>query len=280
MIDVRPITCALLILLFLGCVPGKIRRLEIVRIGEVHLRSIDAETIRMEVALDVRNPYRSSARIKDLVFDAGVGHGLIGKGTLPESTHLPAQDTVSLEIPVVIRCVDVTAPDLDALFQPAIPYRIRGFATLEKPVRKPKIEIDAQGTVKTPSPLTVALTGDSVRSILSLRDSTIRELIKLIRSGSIELEVRNPFSFPVRMNRFEYEIGFGRDSLANGSSVEAALLQPGVNKIAVPVRPRPAGVLETLLRSALDQRVPKLNLSAVLTLQRDDRELTLHLKYR
>lgn len=271
------ISSILLAVLILGCAPATIHRLEIVQIGEVRLHSIDAEAIQLSVALDVQNPYSLSARIKDLFFEAGVGGGFIGKGSMSGSTDLPSHAVVSLEIPVAIRCADVAQRDFDTLFQSSIPYQIRGFATLEKPFRRSKIEIDANGSVKTPSPLILVLEGNSVQSIVSLPDSTIRELIALIRSGSIALEVKNPFSFPVSLKRFEYEISFGRDAFAKGNSAEATILRPGINRINVPVRPRPTGVLETLLRTVLDQRVPHLNLSAILTLQHADRELTLKL---
>jgi len=263
-----------------GCIPGKIRKLEIIRIGDVHLRSISQNFLDLNIHVDIQNPYSTSARLKDLTFTLALAGNPFGKGSLSGPIEMPSKSSTSLQVPVTVDCDKVSREDLDALFRPKIPYHLQGSVSLEKPIRMSKVEIDAYGNLKAPNRIEVVLEDRSVLSVISLKDTSIRDLMNLVRKGKLEFEIRNPFHFPIPLESLKYEIGFGKGSLAEGESAETRVLNPGMNRLSILVHPRPFSVAEGLLDSFLDQRAPALNLSSDLLLHQNDRDLLIHLRYR
>ena len=273
-------SCALLILLlFTGCTPGKIKKLEITRLGNIEIRSVTSKTLSLDVEIFLHNPYLSDALVKKISFDISMTGGVFGKGYVQEPFEIDSDATKSLIIPVVVDCDRVSEKDYLALFTGTIPYHFQGTLDLEKPVHAEKVELDAKGTVKRPEPILLELQHKTVLSVISLQDSSVRELLNLIRKGRIELEVRNPFSFAIDANQVDYEIGLGKFPMARGNASTPVTLHPGLNTLSVSATPEPLGAATGALQGLLDRRVPALNFKARINLNQANRNLTIQARY-
>ncbi len=268
----------LLFLLAVSCTPT-IKKLEIVRIGNIRLDSVTPEILTMRAELAVRNPYYSSARLKNISFDLALADQFIAYGKLTNSMELKGNSVTVVDVPLAIQCKKVTAKDFAALLSPQIPYRIEGSAVLEKPFGPKTLPIQIKNSMSPPGRLQIILKHKSALSILSLEASGTQQLLRLIRSRRLNVRFNNPFPFPLTIQDLRYEVKLGKDVVADGISENQLSLLPGKNHLELRVNPRPMGAVEGLLKGFLDRQLPDFTISSEFRIARENRDLLVRLIY-
>jgi len=269
---------ALLISFLSGCTP-RIEKLEIVRIGKLRVDSITREMITLRAELVVRNPYSSSARLKDIRFDLSITDHSIAYGRLTGSTELKSGSTATLDVPVAVPCNQITELDLEALFSKSIPYQIDGSAVLEKPFGPRTLPIHIRNRMERPDELQLLLSHQSAFEVISPDASATSQLATLIRQQQLAMRFYNPLPFPLNIDGFEYEVRLGSESVVNGEAKSRIRLEPGKNRFAVSVRPHALGAAGELLDLLISKSIPDLALATNFYLARGERPLKVHLVY-
>jgi LEA14-like dessication related protein len=261
-----------------SCSP-KIEKLEIVHIGNFRVDAITREIISLRTEIVVRNPYSTSARLKNISFDLSVTDHPIAYAKLPGSTELSGGATKALDVPLAIQCKQITEKDFAALFEKMIPYTITGNAVLEKPLGPRTLPIDVHGQIAASEELQFQLSNKSALQVIALDVSGTRELASLIRQKKLSLRFYNPFSFPLSIQEFNTELHLGKALIADGVSDENLRLDPGANHIAVRVEPRARGAAGELLDFLLSRSLPDLTVSSDFQVIEKERPLKIKLIY-
>ena len=270
--------CLLIFLLAVSCTPT-IKKLEIVRIGNIRLDSVTPEILTLRAELAVRNPYYSSARLKNISFDLALADQFIAYGKLTSSVEMKGNSVSVIDVPLAIQCKKVTSKDFEALLSREIPYRIEGSAILEKPFGPKTLPIQIKNRMTPPGRLQIILKHKSALSILSLEATGTKQLLNLIRSRRLKVRFNNPFSFPLQIQDLRYEVKLGKDVVADGMSENYISLFPGKNHLELRVNPRPIGAVEGLLKGFLDRQLPDFTISSQFRIARENRDLLVRLIY-
>jgi LEA14-like dessication related protein len=268
----------LILFLVVGCTPT-IKKLEIVRIANLRLDSVTPEILTMRADLAIRNPYSSSARLKNISFDLALTDHFIAYGKLTSSMELKGNSVSVIDVPLAIQCTKVTAKDFEALLSREIPYRIEGSAVLERPFGPKTLPIRIKNRMTAPGRLQILLKHKSASSILSLEATGTKQLLSLIRSRKLKVRFNNPFPFPLTIQDLRYEVKLGRNVVADGESKDQLSLVPGKNYLEVRINPRPLGAVEGVLKGFLDRQLPDFTLSSEFRIARDNRDLLVRLIY-
>lgn len=270
--------CLLFLLPAIHCTPT-ITKLEIVRIGNIRLDSVTPEILTMRADLAIRNPYSSSARLKNISFDLALTDHFIAYGKLTSSMELKGNSVSLIDVPLAIQCAKVTAKDFESLLSPEIPYRIEGSAVLERPLGPKTLPIQIKNRMSAPGRLQILLKHKSARSILSLEANETKQLLSLIRSRKLKIRFNNPFPFPLTIQDLRYEVKLTNNVVAEGVSESQLSLFPGKNYFEVGVKPRPLGAAEGLLKGFQDRQMPDFTLSSEFRIARENRDLLVRLIY-
>jgi LEA14-like dessication related protein len=262
----------------LACNPT-IRRLEIIRIGNIRLDSIGSELVALRAELAIRNPYSRSARLKTIDFELALAGDFIAYGKRTDSIEIKANSIEIIDVPIVVHSKKVTERDLESLLSNEIPYRIRGSALLERPFGPRTLPIEIQNRLKSPGNLQVFLQRRTAESILSLERQQTTQFLALIRKRKLPVRFSNPFTFPLQIRNFTYEVRLGKQVIAEGTSVQGLQLAPGENRIDLDVQARPLGAVDSLFKGLLDQQIPDLSLSSNFQVVRGERSLNVRLIY-
>jgi len=268
----------LMLLMSISCNP-EIKKLEIVRIGNVRLDSINGGIISFRAEIEIRNPYASSATLKDIAFDLALTGPYIAYGKLTRSVELKSGAFAVIDVPLALECNKVTQLDLDALLKPEIQFRLEGSAKMERPFGPRTIPIHVQSKMKAPDLLRVKLRDRTVQSVLSVDAPDMRDFLSLIQNRKVSLLVTNPFQFSIPVQDLDYGISLNNSLLAEGQTDREFILTPGKNRLALSVKPHPLNTLEGLLGSIRNKQIPDLGLSAQLKIARQNRDLLIQLQY-
>jgi LEA14-like dessication related protein len=270
--------CLLLLLPAISCTPT-IKKLEIVRIANLRLDSLTPEILTMRAELVIRNPYSSSARLKNISFNLALTDQFIAYGKLTSPMELKGNSVSVIDVPLAIQCKQVTAKDFDALLSREIPYRIEGSAVLERPFGPKTLPIQIKNRMPAPGRLQILLKHKSARSILSLEATETKQLLSLIRSRKLKVRFNNPFPFPLTIQDLRYEVKLTNNVVAEGVSDSQLSMLPGKNYFEVGLKPRPLGAVEGLLKGFLDRQLPDFTLSSEFRIARENRNLLVRLIY-
>ena len=266
------------LIFFLGCNPT-IRRLEILRIGNIRLDSVTSELVTFRAELAIRNPYSKSARLKTINFDLALAGDFIAYGNRAHSIEIEAGSIEHIDVALAVHCRKVTEDDFSALLGETVPYRIRGTALLERPFGPRTLPIEIQNRIQTPRNLQVFLQRRTAASILSLDQMQTAQFLSLIRTRKLPVRFHNPFSFPLTIRNFNFEAKWGNQAIAKGLSLSSLQLSPGENRIDLDIHPRPFGAIESLFKGLLNQQMPDLSLSSSFQVVRGNRSLDVRLIY-
>jgi LEA14-like dessication related protein len=258
----------------IGCNPT-IRRLEIVRIGNIRLDSITPDLITLRAELTLKNPYSSSARIKSISFDLALDNGFFAYGKRTELTELKPGSVIVIDVPLAVHTAKVSQKDLDSLMRSQIPYRIQGSAILEKPFGPRTIPIEIRSHIKAPPELRIFLQERTARSMISLQRFETRLFLSLIRQGKLPVRFHNPFRFPITIRSFAYHLEWGKHVIADGLSRGEFQLSPGENRMEIQIQPKPLGAIEGLFQGILDQQIPDLSFSSDFKIAGKERDLAV-----
>ncbi|MCI0601609.1 LEA type 2 family protein [bacterium] len=270
--------CLLFLFPAIGCTPT-ITKLEIVRIANIRLDSVTPEILTMRAELAIRNPYSSSARLKNISLDLALVDQFIAYGKLTKPVDLEGNSVSVIDVPLALQCKKVTSKDFEALLSREIPYRIQGSAELERPFGPKTLPIQIKNRMNAPGRLQILLKHKSALSILSLEANGTRQLLFLIRNKRLKVRFNNPFAFPLTIQDLRYEVKLGKDVVADGESESYLTLVPGKNHLELGVKPRPMGAVEGLFKGFLDRQLPDFTLSSEFRIARENRDLLVRLIY-
>lgn len=272
------VLCVLAAHFLTGCAP-KIEKLEIIHIGKIRLDSITPDILSLRAEILIRNPYSTSARLKNISFDLAITDHPIAYGKLVGSTDLSGGSTRILDVPLAVQCKQVMDKDLDALFQKNIPYHITGSAVLERPFGPRTLPIEVRNEMVAPEDLELLLNNKGPLKVIALDVSETQQLATLIRQRKLSLRLHNPFSLPLTIQDFHYEARLGQGMIANGEAPGPFRLDPGKNRINVTVQPHSSGVAGELLDLLLKKTLPDLTVASNFDIIRNARRLKVRLIY-
>jgi LEA14-like dessication related protein len=258
---------------------AKIEKLEILRIGNFRVDSITSEIISVRAEIEVRNPYSTSARLKNISFDLGFTDHPIAYGKLIGSTDLAGGATHVIDVPVAIQCKQIQENDFAALFGKTISYQLTGNAVLEKPFGPRTLPINVHGEIAAPEDLQFQLSNNSAMQVIALDVSGTRELANLIQQRRLSLRFYNPFSFPLTIQEFNTEVHLGKALVAEGVSDETIRLNPGNNQFTVRVAPRTKGAASEFFDFLFSKKIPDLTVSSDFRIIQNDHHLKIMLIY-
>lgn len=272
-------TALLAAALLAGCGAGTVRDLEVTRLGRVEVTAADAEHLRISAELEITNPRDVAARIRDLSYQLAVGGGFIAFGRLEGENEIPAGGSRSFTLPLRVPFAAVTEEDFAAVLGPEIPYRLTGTAMLLEPVERDRIRLDLQGTVPAPARVEARLDRRSSAPFLS-EPVVGTDLAGLVAGrGVVEVELTNPFRFPLRIAELDYEVELGGDPIGRGAIARDAVLEPGVNRLELPIRGSPLRALGGIASGLLGDGRLDVEVSGVVVIRRGERRLSIHLVY-
>jgi len=269
---------AFVLVIVYGC-SSSLDKLEIVRIEKIQVDSIMQEIIAVRAEVAIKNPYSTSARLKNIQFDVSLTDHPVAYGKLTGSTEMKGGATILLTVPLAISCKKITEQDFGTLFQETGSYTIEGSAILERPFGPRTLAINAHNSMPDLEYLKIVLTNQSATEIISPDASGVDQLANLIRKRELSLRLYNPLNFPLSVHNFGYEIRLGKAVIADGNATGDIALQPGTNRISVSVRPRPFALAEDLLNALLQRSIPDLTLASDFIVERNGRQIKIHLVY-
>jgi LEA14-like dessication related protein len=269
---------ALAVFVCWSCSPT-IEKLEILRIENVRIDSITRNLIAMRAAVTVKNPYYSSAKLKNITFDVSFTDHPIAYGKLAGITEMKARQIITLGVPLVISCKDITQNDFQTFLQTGARFRVDGSAILESPFGPRTLAIHLTNRLPELNTLVLRLNQKAILDILSPDVSSAAELASLIRKNKLSMRLYNPFAFDLSVNSFRYEIRMGNRALANGGSEEPLQLRPGTNRFAVTVAPHPMALADNLLDLLITRTLPDLTLDSNFAVVNGEHSLKFQLLY-
>ena len=267
---------ALLLLIPLGCTP-KVQRLEVIRVGNVRLDSVTPQILTMRAELTIRNPYTTSARLKNITFELALTDHFIAYAKRTDSIELKGAALATLDVPLAVQIPKVTEKDLSALLSEKIPYHIRGSAILERPFGPRTLPVEIRNTIVAPDRLKIFLQDKTTGSILSLQKFKTREFLSFLQNQKLPVRFNNPFQFPLTIRDFHYEVKWANQSVVRGESLNELRLEPGENRVELDVIPRPMGALHGIFQGLIDRQLPDLTLISEFRIARQKRDLTVKL---
>jgi len=262
-----------------GCV-GTIKKVDIIRIGEVRVHDIDQDSLRCLVSADVRNPHPMKVRMRDLSFSMGITRGPIGAGHVQKEMEIDSDSVKNVQIPLTVQFKNLTQSDFDALFGSYIPYHITGTFELKKPIHKKEVEVDSTGRIKAPRRMKFRLTDDSFMNLISFEPSALDQIKLLSGHGTVKLKIQNPFKFDIGFYSFKYHFESGGKVVADGFLVKPQLIHPGANELELPVDVHFKEGIKEAIGSMLDTHFHLLNMTGTLVLRSGRRKLYADLTYQ
>lgn len=256
-----------------GC--RTIRELQLQKITEVKIAEVNSRHIEMDLAVELLNTRSFTGRIHDLLCDVALTGHTIGQGHQPDSIELPSHSASVVRVPFTINSEDVTVEDFEAVFDPEIPYTIRGTAAAEKPFKMATVKLDVHGKFKAPDVIPVDLSTHSASDLVTFSGLTIKEVGLMESTGVLQLSIRNPFRFPMTLRGFEYVSLSGGSKVADGSLDHDLVLEPGLNKVDLPVRMHLAGIAGGILSGMSQLRLPDIHVTGLATMREKGRSLQI-----
>jgi LEA14-like dessication related protein len=263
-----------------GCVPGTVRDLDVTAIRAVHILHVDPQTLALEVTVELRNDHRVGVTVERLEFDLALARAAFASGALTRPARLDARASSTVVVPLAVACRDVARADFETLFEPRVPYHLRGHAIVATPLGRRRTTVDARGTIPAPAQWRVALLDEGAFRLVSLRGAGIASLGLETSEGVLGLVVEKPFSFPLPLKRFEYRVDIEGRVAGEGALPGARELAPGPNRFDLPVRTHPVDAVDGVLRGVLGARLPSSRMRARLVLGRGERELAVDFELR
>ncbi len=245
----------------------------------MRLDSVTPEIVTLRAELAIKNPYGSSARLKNISFDLALTDRFIAYGKRNASTEVKAGSVAILDVPLALQCKQVTEQDFASLFSPEIPYRLQGSAILEEPFGPRTLPIEIRNRIKAPDRLQIFLQDKTASAILSLDRFETRQFLSMIRNRKLKVRFNNPFSFPLIIHDFRYEVKLANQVVADGESESPLPLSPGQNRLELDIHTKPVNALEGLFKGFLDKQMPDMSLSSEFRIVRENRDLIVRLIY-
>jgi len=280
-INNKVLTLALIasaICLHYACSPS-IDKLEVLNISNIRVDSITPELITLRAEVAIKNPYYSSATLKNISFDVSFTGNPVAYGKLAGSTQMKARATAILDVPLAISCKNILRKDFDAFLQDQVPYRIDGNAVLERPFGPRTLPIHVSNVLPKQQKLRLQLNQRSALDVLSPDVSGTAELSSLIRNKQLSMRFYNPLRFNISADPFRYEIRLGSAIVANGRSVEPLNLLPGNNRFRVTVDPHPMALAGNVLDLLITRTIPDLTLESNFNILTEQNSLKVQLIY-
>jgi LEA14-like dessication related protein len=263
-----------------GCAPGIVRELDIVAISGIRILHIDERELALELSVDLRNDRRVGVTVEQLEFDLALTGAPLATGALTRSTRLGGRATATVTVPLTVDCRSLTREDFDALFEPRVPYRLRGGARVATPLGRRDAAVDARGSVASPAQWRATLLDEGAFRLVSLRGAAIKSIGLGTSEGVLGLILQNPFSFELPLKRFEYRVEIDGHVAGEGALCDARELAPGDNRFELPVRAHPVGAMRGAIGEVLGVWLPSPRLRGRLLLGRGERELAVDFEYR
>ncbi len=265
--------------LLTGCNLTTVRDLEVKRLGRVQVEGADAEQLRLEIELEIYNPRDVAARIRDIDCRLALTGDFVASGRLDGETELPASGSRVIVLPLAVSFAKVTEKDFEALLQEEIPYRVSGTARLLEPLERDEIRLEIRGSLPAPDRVEVTLTGRGGAPFLS--QPVVRTDIGGLLSGRAvaEVEIDNPFRFAVPIEAFDYRIELRGKAIGRGAAARGAVLEPGPNRLQLPILGDPLRALGGIASGILDDGRLDVAVSGIVVIRSGLRRLSIHLDY-
>jgi LEA14-like dessication related protein len=268
-----------LVICFQQACTSTIDKLEVLRIGNIRVDSIAREMITLRAKIEIKNPYYSSAQLKNISVDVSFTDHPIAYGKLSGATRLKPRGTAALDVPLAISCKDLSERDFQALFQDRVPFRIEGNAMLEKPFGPRTLSIHVLSSLQNQEEIRLSLNQKTALDILSPDASGAAELASLIRKKELAMRFYNPFGFPLSLDDFQYQLRLGNGIIAVGRAENRLQLAPGNNRFRVTVEPHPVALAGNLLDALVHRTIPDITVSSKFALLDEQRRLKVQLTY-
>jgi LEA14-like dessication related protein len=269
----------LLLIYAIGCV-GKVKKIDVLRIGEVQIYDVTEDSLHCLVSVDVRNPQIVKVRIDDLSFQMGITQGSIGSGQTEKPIEIDSNSVKTLQMPLQVVFKKFSKKDYQALFQSHIPYHIVGNVELEKPIHVKEVEIDSFGRIKAPSRMKVRLLDQSFMNLAKFESFQAGPVNLLPGKAKIRLNIKNPFQFEVGLYSFTYRFESGGKVIADGILVESTVLSPGPNQVVLPINFHPLEGLKEAIGAIFDAKFHRVTAYGTIVLREGSKKLTIDLSYQ
>ncbi len=265
--------------LLTSCVPGTVHDLEVPSLGRVRLEGADAEQLRLTVELEIYNPRGVAARIRDLDCQLALAGDFIAAGGVEGESELPARGSRMIALPLSVPYDKVTEEDFEAVLREQIPYRVSGTAILLEPIGRDEIRLELQGSVPAPERVEADLSGRGTALFLS--EPVVRTDLGGLLTGRavVDVELENPFRFAIPIEVFDYRVELRGRTIGRGAVARGAVLEPGRNRLQLPIRGDPLGALTGIASGVLADGRLDVAVSGRVVIRRGQRRLLIHLDY-
>lgn len=262
-----------------NCGPGTVRDLEVRSLSRVRVEGADAERLRLTVELEIYNPHGVAARIRDLDCQLALAGDYVAAGRLEGESELPARGSRMIALPLSVAYEKVTEEDFEAVLREEIPYRLSGTATLLEPVERDEIRLELRGSVPAPLRVEADLGGRS--NALFLSEPIVRTDLGGLVSGRavVDVDLENPFRFAIPIEEFDYRVQLRGETIGRGAVARGAVLEPGRNRLQLPIRGDPLRALTGIAIGVLGGGRLDVAVAGTVVIRRGQRRLSIHLDY-
>lgn len=264
-----------------GCVPGKVRKVDIVGIQSADVYDIGQDSMDLKVHILLRNPHFTTVRVTNVNFQFGMTQQNLGHGQMNDPLEIPSDSIKAVSVPLTIRYQDVREEDFQSLFNAQIPYHLVGTLQLDKPVRKSNIKLDTRGTIPAPERVLVKMPDKTIYNLADFGRIKIHDFQPFSGTSVVSVRLNNPFRFSIPLQTFDYRFHSNGNVIVDGNMTRAKELASGMNVLELPLRLHPLEGFKGLTGSLMDLQLPSLAMNGTLVLGRtSDRTLTIDLEVR
>lgn len=273
--------CLVIALTAGGCVPGKVRKVDIVGIQSAEVYDIGQDSMDLKVHILLRNPHFTTVRVTNVNFQLGITQEKLGHGQITEPVEIPSDSVKVVAVPLSVRYQDVREEDFQSLFNPQIPYHLVGTLQMDKPVRKSNIKLDTRGTIPAPERVLVKMPDKTIYNLADFGRIKLRDFQPLSGRSVVSVRLNNPFRFSILLQTFDYRFHSNGSVIVDGNMARAKELASGMNVLELPFRLHPLEGFKGLAGSLMDLQLPSLAMIGTLVLGRtSDRTLTIDLEVK
>lgn len=273
-------TLSLCSLTTLGCAPSTLRTLQIRNVRDVRVLDIQDGRMSMQLSAEVEGHPRADVRLRDVTFGLAFRGAPFATGRIAGPLFVPARKAAAVSIPIELDFGRVTRQDLDALFEPSLPYRVTGTALVEIRGKARRLALDAAGALAGSSQGQLDVGPcDAPWGLVRFR-GVGSDLATVLRGeGRVGLDVINPLRFPVDVSALDYRVAAGAKALGEGRLGRTLSLLPGTTSVDLPIDIDRVNVMATLasawLGSAQNAPPPSFSVNGRLVLASGARTLAL-----